>query len=221
MFSYYGSKSNVIDSYPTPQHERIIEPFAGSARYALKYYTRDVLLVDCRSVVIDTWHYLQSAKPSDILGLPRPDYKQSLDGFNLSAGERYLLGWMCGRGAAYPRHKTQKWSRLNRDLKLIAEQLYKIKHWDIKLGNHQDIKNTNATWFVDPPYQFGGDSYGTGKINYGALGNWIKSRQGQVIACENTKADWLPFWPLRKNRGSRNTTTEAIWCNQVTQLSFD
>jgi len=33
MFSYYGSKSKIVDYYPPPKHKRIIEPFAGSARY--------------------------------------------------------------------------------------------------------------------------------------------------------------------------------------------
>lgn len=46
MFSYYGSKSKVVDLYPSPKFGKIIEPFAGSARYSLKYFDRDVLLVD-------------------------------------------------------------------------------------------------------------------------------------------------------------------------------
>lgn len=218
MFSYYGAKTNVIDSYPAPDHDNIIEPFAGSARYALKYFSLNVLLMDCRPVVIDTWYYLQQATPADILSLPQPEYKQSLDDFNLSKGERYLLGWLSGRGATHPRKAPQKWCYFERDLKTIADQLYKIRHWDIKLGDYQDIPNQKATWFVDPPYQFGGSSYRTGNLDYMALANWVKSRQGQVIACENTKTNWLPFWPLVKNRGSRNTTTEAIWLNHIKQL---
>ena len=46
MWSYYGGKSKVVDYYPTPKQSKIIEPFAGSARYALKWFDRDVLLVD-------------------------------------------------------------------------------------------------------------------------------------------------------------------------------
>lgn len=38
MWSYYGSKANVIGWYPPPMHDKIIEPFAGTARYALKYW---------------------------------------------------------------------------------------------------------------------------------------------------------------------------------------
>jgi site-specific DNA-adenine methylase len=35
MFSYYGSKSKIVKYYPCPAHDKIIEPFAGSARYSL------------------------------------------------------------------------------------------------------------------------------------------------------------------------------------------
>ncbi len=52
MFSYYGSKSKVVDLYPSPKFGKIIEPFAGSARYSLKYFDRDVLLVDKWEVII-------------------------------------------------------------------------------------------------------------------------------------------------------------------------
>lgn len=46
MFPYYGSKSIVARLYPPPVYDRVIEPFAGSTRYALRYFDRDVLLVD-------------------------------------------------------------------------------------------------------------------------------------------------------------------------------
>jgi len=41
------------------------------------------------------------------------------------------------------------------------------------------------------------------------------SRNGQVIVCENTKADWMDFKPLKKMKGSLHTTTEAIWTNKT------
>ena len=62
MFSYYGSKSKIVDYYPPPKHKRIIEPFAGSARYSLKYWQNDVLLVDKYEVVVNLWKWLQDRK---------------------------------------------------------------------------------------------------------------------------------------------------------------
>ena len=75
------------------------------------------------------------------------------------------------------------------------------------------MKNTEATWFIDPPYQFGGHAYVENKINFNHLSNWCKTREGQVIVCENTKADWLPFKPMINNKGTHKITTEAIWSN--------
>ena len=70
MFSYYGSKSKIVDYYPPPKHKRIIESFAGSARYSLKYWQNDVLLVDKYPVIIGIWKWLQQCSKDDILKLP-------------------------------------------------------------------------------------------------------------------------------------------------------
>ena len=69
MFSYYGSKSKIVDYYPPPKHKRIIEPFAGSARYSLKYWQNDVLLVDKYPVIVEVWSYLKNASEADILNV--------------------------------------------------------------------------------------------------------------------------------------------------------
>ena len=36
MWSYYGSKSKIINKYPEPLYGKVIEPFAGTARYAMR-----------------------------------------------------------------------------------------------------------------------------------------------------------------------------------------
>ena len=71
MFSYYGSKSKIVNYCPPPKHKRIIEPFAGSARYSLKYWQNDVLLVDKYEVVVNLSKWLQKCEPNDILKLPK------------------------------------------------------------------------------------------------------------------------------------------------------
>jgi len=62
MWSYYGSKSKVVDLYPPPKQDKIIEPFAGSARYALKWFDRDILLVDKYPVIVDFMELLKASK---------------------------------------------------------------------------------------------------------------------------------------------------------------
>lgn len=216
MFSYYGSKSKVVDLYPSPKFDKIIEPFAGSARYALKYFDHDVLLVDKYEVVVKIWKYLQQASEADIMGLPEPTHKQSIEDFHLSEGERLLMGFMVWRGAASPQKIVQEDSNLRDTKKSIAKQLFKIKHWNIKLGSWDEIENQEATWFIDPPYQAkGGHKYQVNNtaIDFDALGEWCKSRKGQVIVCESTEANWLPFYPMRLAHGQYGDTIEAIWSN--------
>lgn len=221
MFSYYGSKSKIVDIYPSPKNDKIIEPFAGSARYALKWFDRDVLLVDKYDIIIKIWHYLQQASEKDILGLPELTYKQSLNDFDLADGERLLMSFLVARGIASPQYIVQQFSDIKLAKQKIASQLYKIRHWEIRQDNYTDIPNQPATWFIDPPYQFGGEHYHYSKINYSHLTEWCQSRQGQIIICENTKADWLPFHPMRKMNGAYSKTTEAIWSNYYTGFEVE
>jgi site-specific DNA-adenine methylase len=37
MFSYYGTKKRIVNKYPEPKYDKIIEPFCGAAQYSLKY----------------------------------------------------------------------------------------------------------------------------------------------------------------------------------------
>jgi len=221
MFSYYGSKSKIVDLYPSPKFGKIIEPFAGSARYALKYFDRDVFLVDKYQVIVDVWHYLQQASETDILKLPKPKIGDKISDFKLSDAESKLMGFWSETAQAQPRNAVTAFSQFynsKRDIrKQTAAQLYKIRHWKIVHGSYSEIENIEATWFIDPPYQFGGEhqyKFGNKQIDFKTLGEWCKSRNGQIIVCENTKADWLPFYPARKHQGAGNTnTTEAIWSN--------
>ena len=70
MFSYYGSKSKIIDLYPLPIYDTIIEPFAGSAQYALKYYNRKIILMEKYDVLYKIWKWLQSTTEEEIYKLP-------------------------------------------------------------------------------------------------------------------------------------------------------
>jgi 16S rRNA G966 N2-methylase RsmD len=208
MWSYYGSKSKVVDFYPPPKYGKIIEPFAGSAKYSLKFFDRDILLVDKYEVVVNLWHYLQSVTPAEIMALPEPVYNQSLDDFKtLAKIEKQLLGFMVSRGNAVPKKTVKTFSDVHSSKKQIASQLFKIKHWKIILGSYLDI--------IDPPYQEGGQEYkfGNKHLNFQELASWCKSRSGHVIVCENTKATWLPFKPMKEMTGITSTTTEAIWSN--------
>lgn len=221
MWSYYGSKSKMVDCYPRPKFDILIEPFAGCAKYSLKHFEKQVVIVDKYKVLIDVWQYLQQASEADILKLPRLKRGESIkDHKYLAEVEQNFLGFLVCNGLESPRMNVSSFEGVNveRDLKRIASTLFKIRHWKIKLGTYEDIENVEATWFIDPPYQFGGEHYkeSSKNLNFEKLGEWCKSRNGQVIVCENTKASWLPFLPVKKMSGSVHKTTEAIWSNERT-----
>ena len=226
MFSYYGSKSKVVSYYPKPKFDKIIEPFAGSARYSLQHFEKDILLVDKYEIIVKIWHYLQAASKQDIMGLPDPKVGETIDRNNFECIEQaWLVGFLIQSGVNAPRLTVTKnrkdgiaWQK-----KSIADQLYKIKHWEIKQGDYKELENEEATWFIDPPYQYGGEWYvkNNKDINFSSLAEWCKERKGQAIVCENTKADWLPFKQMAKMTGTKYTTTEAIWSNLQTEYDWE
>jgi site-specific DNA-adenine methylase len=218
MFSYYGSKSKIVDCYPPPKFGKIIEPFAGSARYSLKYWENNVLLLDKYSVIVEVWHYLQQASEKDILGLPNIKKGTDIRKLNLSEIEKKLMGFYINRASATVKNIASRFNDWDADKIRVAKNLHKIRHWQIKQGDYIDLENEKATWFIDPPYMFGGEHYkeSSKKIDFKSLAEWCKSREGQVIVCENTKADWLPFKPMKEMQGSMFKTTESIWSNYKT-----
>lgn len=227
MWSYYGSKTTMVDLYPPPKHDKIIEPFAGAAKYALKYWEKDVLLVDKYEVIIKIWKWLQQCSPKDILKLPNLDRTQKLTDFNFDCDEaRLFMGFLIGAGGQTPRNTpspnctTLRPDRIKTRLKRHAAELHKIKHWKFEHGDFKDIPNQNATWFIDPPYQFGGEVYveSNKNINFLELAEWCKNRDGQTIVCENTKATWMEFKPMKTFKGSVRKTTEAVWSNEPTNF---
>lgn len=221
MWSYYGSKSKVVQYYPEPRFGRIIEPFAGTARYSLRYWESEVLLIEKFDILFRIWKWLQGCSPSDITRLPKMSAGETTDDFQFECQEaKWLMGFMVQGGVNAPRKTVSSvgnfGSSIERDKARIARDLHKIRHWDIKLGDYHHAPNSMAsTWFIDPPYQFGGQYYhskvNNSHIDYAELRQWCESRKGQVIVCENTKATWIPVSPLRKLHGSKNSTIEGTY----------
>ena len=227
MWSYYGAKTNIIDYYPPPKFDKIIEPFCGTARYALKYFDHDILLVDKYDVIIKIWKWLQKCEISDIEKLPHfLSPEDNLNNYNFDCEEaKLLMGFIIAKGVERPRLKPTERATISRPnninftLNKIKKNLHKIKHWKILHGSYLKLKNEKATWFIDPPYQFGGFAYVENKIDFNQLATWCKERLGQIIVCENIKANWLPFLPMINNKGTHKITTEVIWSNYPT--SYD
>lgn len=117
-----------------------------------------------------------------------------------------------------PHYTDKRPNGINFSLQRVAANVHKVRHWQIKEGSFDEINNEEASWFIDPPYQFGGQSYihSNKSIDFNLLADWCKSRSGQVIVCENMKADWMPFVPLTTQRVRTGMHPEAIWSNYPT-----
>jgi hypothetical protein len=227
MFSYLGSKSKLAHLYPAPRYDRIIEPFAGSARYALRYFDREVILFDDSPMIVRLWEYLIAASEKDILGLPDIESKRSLDEIeSLTPVERDLIGFHLCRGKAKPRKVGHGQNSWNQDKKRIAADVWKVKHWKVARLAFGPVLTVcpPATWFIDGPYQHtqirsNGDRYPVGDgLDYMEMGSIIRQLEGQVIVCEGADADWLPFTLLREvsaNTNGHNTKKykELVWMN--------
>lgn len=70
FFKFYGGKWRATNLYPEPRHNTLIEPFAGSAGYALNYAHLDVKLYDVDPIIVGIWDFLIHASMSDIMDLP-------------------------------------------------------------------------------------------------------------------------------------------------------
>ena len=224
FFGYFGSKWRLATKYPVPKHKQIIEPFAGSAQYALLHHEKKVMLSDADFKICLVWQYLIETPKKDILALPDLKPGQSVDDLDIPEAAKFLIGFWLGSGLAQPNKtmtswmlnpkyqpKCQWWGKGVRER--IAEQQKYIRHWEVIHGSYCSFLDHTATWFVDPPYQIAGKhyKYSSKQINFEHLAVWCNNRTGQVIVCENEGANWLPFRPLASTKGTTKTSKEVVW----------
>jgi len=220
MFSYYGTKKKLAIHYPSPKYDTIIEPFCGAAMYSLHLdnWKKNVILYDKYDKIFLAWDYLiNHATISDIQNLPDLKEGLNLDSININDAEKALLGFCANPASAVPKKTVsargaKSWPRHKQ---FFLDNLHKVKHWKIYNDTYKNIGNIEATWFIDPPYEFGGIYYHSSssnkQINYEELAKWCKERKGEIIVCENSKANWLPFQPLAKLNGQLHQTLEVIY----------
>lgn len=226
FFGYYGGKwRDALRHYPEPTFDTIIEPFAGSAGYSLRYASRKVILCEIDPVLAAIWQYLIRVRTSEILAIPDLEHDQSVDDLKLCQEAKWLVGLWLNRGIASPRKTPSKWMRDGirpgsfwgeRVRTTIASQVESIRHWKVVRSSYVDCPaSKKATWFIDPPYEKAGKHYrfSSELIDYDALAAWSRSRSGQVIVCENAGAQWLPFRELGdvKTTRSNRRSKEVVW----------
>lgn len=236
FFGYYGGKWRNALTYPAPLHGTIVEPFAGSAGYSLRYPDRRVVLCDLDPVVAGVWSYLLRVRPQEILAIPDVPLDGTIDDVpGLCQEARWLVGFWLNKGNHRPCKTPSAWMRSgkypgsfwgDRVRQTIAAQLDAVRHWRIVHGDYRSLDVAGpATWFVDPPYRDMGKHYtcGSGGIDFAHLADWCRGRGGQVIVCEAAGADWLPFRTLATIRTTRKDrpAVEAVWISgHPTQLGL-
>lgn len=204
FFSYFGSKFRLARMYSSPVHKHIIEPFAGSAGYALLHYKFNVSLYDSYKPVIELWNYLIHVSSKEIEGLPLGPFNKEhpVSKAKISEAAKILIGfWLTESqtySSTYPLSKVRGDGWTARKRSLIARQVNYIRHWSAEYRSYDEIPNQKATWFVDPPYENAGKRYKKSDIDYSKLSDWCANRKGQIIVCEQEPADWLPFSPIQK-----------------------
>lgn len=226
FFSFYGGKwRDTPKRYPKPEYQTIVEPFAGSAGYSMRYADRGVILFEIDPVIAAVWKYLIHVKPREILAIPDLPSEGHVDDLDICEEARWLVGFWLNTGTASPRKRPSKWMRNDilpgsywgeRVRNTIARQVESIRHWKVYNESYDQCGVSGpATWFVDPPYQRAGKHYkfGASQIDYKELAGWCKVRQGQVIVCENDGADWLPFESIGNTKTTRagKRSEEAVW----------
>ncbi|MBU8900814.1 hypothetical protein KRR26_34940 [Corallococcus sp. M34] len=230
FFGYYGGKwRDALKNYPPPHFGMIVEPFAGSAGYALRYADRKVVLCEIDPILAGVWQYLIRVKPEEILAIPDLAPDGSVEDLAVCQEARWLVGFWLNRATASPRKRPSRWMRDGirpgsfwgqRVRETIASQVGAIRHWKVYTCSYADCPVAGpATWFVDPPYQLAGKHYrfGSEGLDFAALAEWCTLRAGQVLVCENAGATWLPFQHLAEVKTTRagRRSLEVLWTNQA------
>jgi site-specific DNA-adenine methylase len=189
MFSYMGAKYRLAKKYGQPKYDLVIEPFAGSACYSLYWNVEKAILYDLNPCISGIWEYLIRASESEILSLP-VDF-DTVDDLQIPQEAKWLIGFWITKGNVHPNKKRAAWARQYRhsgDCKVwsesvrsrLAQQVSKIRRWEIHCKDYRDCPNIEAQWFVDPPYELAGKNYPFSVQEYTQLAEFCRTRNGAV-----------------------------------------
>lgn len=228
-FAYYGAKHRLASRYPAPIGPVVIEPFAGSAAYSMRYieHLERVILVEADPAVVELWHRVIGMSLEDLDALDTDlELERTTDPLlAASGGSTSLHGTLSGRSRRITPRMRKSWPTVKRRIARALPHLSKV---EVIHGSYDSAPDLEATYFVDPPYQplledysstcQAGAAYrfGSEALDYDALSEWCRSRRGLVIVCEQEPASWLPFDRLVESQNAQNTRrTEVVWTSST------
>lgn len=218
LFKWFGSKWLASKLYPSPGHDAIFEPFAGSAGYSLRRHENQVTLWDGNEQLHELWGWIiGSATTADVLDIPIGTAEGTdINSLGLSRGQALLLKhWQrtnnvgdCWTISPWG-NKPGQWTANTRAR--VAEELHAVKHWKLE----QVRPDRPGTYFIDPPYIYN-YRYRFKEFDHAALVAKIAMipAGSQIIVCEaacqktGRVPDYLPFEPFGLRITSRRKTTE-------------
>lgn len=229
MFSYYGSKSKIVRKYPRPQHPIVVEPFAGAAHYACYHAIQGniekAILIEKNPLVAGIWKWLIEVSEDEFISLPYFSRGEFVS-YSSCRFIQHFLRMENNQGSSGGIRYAGKFGRVrDPDLRLrrqsLAEKLKYIRNFEIIEGGYHKSPDIEATWFIDPPYQYAGGhayKYGSDRIPYDDLARKVKAWRGLKIVCEaeneEGRADWLPFRNLGSFQGQAGKTKELIYIHR-------
>jgi len=236
VFYHYGAKHRLAREYPAPRHGLLVEPFAGAAGYSCFWLEKRsdlrALLVEKNPRIVELWRRLLDMKPEQILEMEIPE-----EGSRTSD-----LFWILAQASntSLTAKSAKVTARLLPEMERQRRRVARVvgacgDRFTVELRDGVEVmeqmREERVTFFVDPPYKPrprtaktarpGGKGYAPGccgqDVDFQRLADVCRQARGQVIVCEYSDADWLPFSPLKANRASVGRTyQEGLWTNEGT-----
>ncbi len=228
LFRWFGSKWLSAKHYPYPEHDAVVEPYAGGAGYSLNYCHKAVTIYDTDPNLSVLWPWIIQATAQDVRDIP-VDLPVGTDirTIGLSEGQALLMKhWQrtnsvgdCWTVSSW-NGKPGMWSVNTRAR--VAEQITAVRHWRFQKPDLSQV----ATWFIDPPYEF---NYryraGLAPFSHAALAADVEAiaPESHVIVCEavgknGETPSYLPFLPSHLSVTSRRKATQSHHSRELVYL---
>lgn len=229
MFYYYGAKKTLAGAYPRPLFPLVVEPFGGSASYAVHHLragtAERALVLEKDARVVEVWHRLLAMTPEEVRALPIPAAGSKTSDFLYMTSATSNAVARCNQMTVTSRMPAIIAVMLERIATVLPLLQGKVT---VVADDYRAAPNVEATWFIDPPYQVQsgppttktvyprGMGYRSGcdskSLDFQELSTWCQDRRGQTIVCEQAGADWLPFKPLKDLHDSQGSMkSEVVW----------